>query len=447
MAAQKDNKIVVSATAYTTTTAPHEWAAIRITTSGKADKTFDGDGMVEFDPSNLEDGSTGVAIQSTGRIILVGHDDNSNTYIVGINPNGSQAFNTISDWSSAFAEGPSNVIVDSSDRIIVIGHSNPNENSEEGYSDQEFAVQRLSASGVFEWSKFVDFATPDHGRDDYAYAAGIGGDGNIIVVGESSYTDSGEGEQVAIASIQGKSGGPGDAIPVTFANGGDTIIVNGTGSADNIRITPTDRSQVFVDFNGNIDHYFLGGTDIVVNGNGGNDRIELAAPVDYGNVTLNGGSGNDTLIGSRNTNSPIGSTETFIGGSGTDTADYSARTDNLNISLDNKANDGATGEHDNVMADVENVTGGSGNDKIVGNPFNNVLKGGGGNDTLYGGAGNDTLDGGSGRDMLFGQDANDTLLAKDGRVDSLDGGNGLDTAQRDNSSTIKDSVMNIESFI
>ena len=55
--------------------------------------------------------------------------------------------------------------------------------------------------------------------------------------------------------------------------------------------------------------------------------------------------------------------------------------------------------------------------------------------------------GGPGRDLLFGQDGNDTVLAKDGRTDSLDGGNGLDTAQRDNSPTIKDLVLGIESFI
>jgi Ca2+-binding RTX toxin-like protein len=189
-------------------------------------------------------------------------------------------------------------------------------------------------------------------------------------------------------------------------------------------------------------------SNVTVYGNGGNDRlnVEPILNVTYegadpgpGHGLADGGSGNDTLLGEQAT--------VFKGGGGNDTADFSARTDTLKISLDNLANDGAAGDSANVMADVENVTGGSGNDKIVGNPFANVLKGGAGNDTIYGGAGNDTLDGGSGRDMLFGQDGNDTLLAKDGRTDTLDGGTGFDKAQRDNSNGITDQILNMEAFI
>jgi Ca2+-binding RTX toxin-like protein len=186
-------------------------------------------------------------------------------------------------------------------------------------------------------------------------------------------------------------------------------------------------------------------SNVTIYGNGGNDWIDVephlgvASVADSGHGLAAGGSGNDTLIGALAT--------VFEGDGGTDTADFSSRTTNLSLSLDNKPNDGAAGENANILSDVENLIGGSGNDKLVGNPFNNVLKGGAGNDTIYGGAGNDTLDGGAGRDMLFGQDGDDLLLAKDGRTDTLDGGNGFDKAQRDNSATIKDQVLNIEAFI
>jgi Ca2+-binding RTX toxin-like protein len=185
-------------------------------------------------------------------------------------------------------------------------------------------------------------------------------------------------------------------------------------------------------------------SNVTVYGNGGNDRIDVEPKLGVvyaaspGHGLADGGSGNDTLIGSLAT--------VFEGDSGNDTADFSARTDNLNISLDNIANDGAAGENANVMADVETVIGGSGNDKITGNPFANNLQGGSGNDTLWGGAGNDTLVGGPGRDMLFGQDGNDTIYAKDGRTDTLDGGAGFDSAQRDNSALVKDQVLNVETF-
>nr|WP_246728546.1 M10 family metallopeptidase [Microvirga terricola] len=51
---------------------------------------------------------------------------------------------------------------------------------------------------------------------------------------------------------------------------------------------------------------------------------------------------------------------------------------------------------------IERATGGSGNDKLIGNNVNNVLKGGEGRDTLTGGVGNDYLSGGLDSDALTG---------------------------------------------
>ena len=49
---------------------------------------------------------------------------------------------------------------------------------------------------------------------------------------------------------------------------------------------------------------------------------------------------------------------------------------------------------------IENATGGSGNDYIIGNNVNNKLSGRGGNDTFIGGGGIDTIDGGQGIDTI-----------------------------------------------
>lgn len=49
---------------------------------------------------------------------------------------------------------------------------------------------------------------------------------------------------------------------------------------------------------------------------------------------------------------------------------------------------------------IENVKGGSGNDRIVGNAVANTLEGNNGNDTLIGGAGKDALVGGNGSDRF-----------------------------------------------
>jgi Ca2+-binding RTX toxin-like protein len=187
-------------------------------------------------------------------------------------------------------------------------------------------------------------------------------------------------------------------------------------------------------------------SDSVLNGGPGNDLLVGNA----GSDTMHGGDGNDTLDGENGIEFANGfalSSDELFGDAGIDTADYSHRRLGLKLSLDNIANDGSAGEGDNIHADIENILGGNGVDSIVGNPFNNSLVGNGGNDTIFGGDGNDTLVGGPGNDQLYGQGGNDRLLALDGQKDTLDGGAGVDVAQRDNSATVKDVVLNVESFI
>lgn len=50
---------------------------------------------------------------------------------------------------------------------------------------------------------------------------------------------------------------------------------------------------------------------------------------------------------------------------------------------------------------IENATGGSGGDTLIGNSSANVLNGGNGNDRIFGGAGNDVLIGGAGNDSFY----------------------------------------------
>ena len=58
---------------------------------------------------------------------------------------------------------------------------------------------------------------------------------------------------------------------------------------------------------------------------------------------------------------------------------------------------------------IENATGGSGDDVIVGNAVSNVLIGNGGFDQLFGGGGDDILSGNSGSDQMTGGSGNDTF--------------------------------------
>jgi Ca2+-binding RTX toxin-like protein len=209
---------------------------------------------------------------------------------------------------------------------------------------------------------------------------------------------------------------------------------------------------------------------VVINANAGHDRVVLGPDPDMG-ITLYvpydiptlvlggrgqdsiyGGEANDTLDGGTGVNEVYGrggddllraantDADTFSGGEGTDTVDYTGRTDNLSITLDDVATDGRmppeisvdpstlVAELDNVRADIENVIGGGGDDQITGNAANNILSGGGGDDMLFGGHGrdvlngnwgNDRLIGGRGADLLIGGGSNDTADYSDHKDDAL----------------------------
>jgi hypothetical protein len=63
----------------------------------------------------------------------------------------------------------------------------------------------------------------------------------------------------------------------------------------------------------------------------------------------------------------------LLGGPGADSADYSARTAAVQLTADGAADDGATGEGDNIAPAVETLVGGSGPDVLAGAPGPSVL--------------------------------------------------------------------------
>lgn len=175
--------------------------------------------------------------------------------------------------------------------------------------------------------------------------------------------------------------------------------------------------------------------------------------------TLNGGEGDDTLLGMGGTDILFGhlgddvvdggrgdgdlvlsyesdGADAISGGLGVaDTAQFSSRTDDMVVTIDGLANDGedADGdlvaeEGDNVGADLENVSLGSGDDLLTGNDDANVLDGGGGNDVVNGAGGNDQVGGGLGDDVVNGGGGDDVFGSGNlvNGADELNGGPGFD---------------------
>ena len=158
--------------------------------------------------------------------------------------------------------------------------------------------------------------------------------------------------------------------------------------------------------------------DLLLGGDGA-DLLRAGDGVDTirgqaGTDTVQGGDGNDILDGGTEA-------DRFDGGLGRDLATYAARTEKLDVTINNKADDGSNldGGHDNVRADVERVTGGSGADRLTGSANDDVLTGGAGNDSLRGASGVDRLLGGDGNDTLDGGPMADDLSGEAGPRDKV----------------------------
>jgi len=156
----------------------------------------------------------------------------------------------------------------------------------------------------------------------------------------------------------------------------------------------------------------LYGDDILQGGSGNDD---LAGAV--GDDELNGGDGDDTLDGS------FGA-DLLVGGSGADTVDYSSQSAPVSVTIDGTADDGLSGEEDNVELDVENVVGGTGDDVLVGSDQPNALQGGAGNDFFDGGLGADVLVGGAGIDDVVDYSERTTTVTIDLDGTPTSGGDG-----------------------
>ena len=139
--------------------------------------------------------------------------------------------------------------------------------------------------------------------------------------------------------------------------------------------------------------------DDTLSGGGGADKLLGGA----GSNLIDGGAGNDTI-----TKSVVGVSDTISGGADIDTLIYSGTVGvALNLSVAALQN---TGYGNDIVTDIENVTGTAFADVLTGSSVANSLTGNAGADQLRGEAGNDTLSGGADADGLWGGSGDDRLL-------------------------------------
>ena len=302
--------------------------------------------------------------------------------------------------------------------------------------------------------------------------AGIGGDegGNVLTLrpsngGTMTYTDVDGVTVEPDAAAMPHGCGNIDAMTVAcFATEGFGLVL-GNGGDDEIQSFDT-LPMLALGGEGNDE---IRGNEAGDQLEGGNGNDELTGW--GGDDTLDGGAGDDRVgwsgvLAPGGTEAANAGNDEYLGGPGIDEVDFVQHPSAITVTLDDVANDGPSGQTDNIHADIEKVTTGRGADTITGNDAgqllldgqggNDVIHGGGGDDTIQGdtdtdkvfgdagadtvngGDGGDEVDGGAGADQLFGDDpcvalsscggGSDTLLARDGEADGVNCGVGADTA-------------------
>ncbi len=239
----------------------------------------------------------------------------------------------------------------------------------------------------------------------------------------------------------------------------------GDGSADGVdRIIGT-YDLDFLEFNAALQSKNF--TGIIVNAGEGDDKIDAKKlrHHDDDQFTLNGGDGDDLLIGGRRGDVINGNAgddailradhlDTLSGGSHTgglnpeghrnDSVEYGSHS--FAAEEDDIPNDDVewirgTSHNDSVnasgntapvtiigLAGNDTLTGGSGNDEINGGAGEDLINGNAGNDDIDGGGGDDTINGGEGHDDILGGGGNDTIDGEAGN-DTIGGGAGDDNIE------------------
>ena len=265
------------------------------------------------------------------------------------------------------------------------------------------------------------------------------GDDDIVVAGPPSQLQGGAGADLLDGRLA-----PGSAISYRDHTAGVTVRLNALADDG----SPGEGDNVL-------------GSLGSIEGGSGDDSLESGAD----SASLAGGAGNDRLVGSPEGESLLGQEgdddiaagggndslaggagrDVLSGGAGHDEASYADAVTPLRLSIGDGPNDGATGEGDDIQADIEDLIGGPRADVMIGTAGANRLVGLGGADRMFGGNGpdallgagdGDRLDAGPGPDSVIAG-AGDRLLLDDGDRDRTDCRSSAPVIEADSRDTFK----------
>jgi Ca2+-binding RTX toxin-like protein len=265
-----------------------------------------------------------------------------------------------------------------------------------------------------------DTVNAGDGNDNIVAGSGndtvFAGDGNDIVLGGlgDDHIFGGAGND-RLYGEEGRDSIFGDAGDDLLSGGGDSDILHGgdgndtlNGDAGNDVLQGEGGNDSL--FGGDGDDILLGQTGIdTLNGGTGNDFLSGGSDQD----TVKGDDGDDTVAGDAD-----GVDDSYDGGTGTDTLDYSALAEAVAINLADGSASGIEIGNDTI-SNFEIVRAGASDDSVTGSAEAEEMHGNAGDDCLRGGEGADLVNAGDGDDVVTGD--------LDCAADSYDGGSGIDT--------------------
>jgi Ca2+-binding RTX toxin-like protein len=257
-----------------------------------------------------------------------------------------------------------------------------------------------------------------------------GGDGNDTVMSyafQDTVLGNDGNDSIMSVTATGRSSQGGEISSPGYA--GEVLLDGGRGNDTIIAAFATDT---MVGGEGNDS---LSGIFNQASGGDGDDTIDATGVgTNAARITLDGGAGNDRLLGN------VGTVPNFFNaGSGNDVMVFGSTGDKLigdvsgndTITYATSVSFTNTASTPNVISDSLGnnlITGGNGIDSITTGAGNDILIGG-----PQGDISTDTLDGGAGDDSLYGDFGDDNLIGADGN-DTLIGGPGADTLTGGNGS-------------
>jgi Ca2+-binding RTX toxin-like protein len=234
----------------------------------------------------------------------------------------------------------------------------------------------------------------------------------------STLVDIGTDTNETVSGVENFILGSGNNIlNMLLASTASNFLFNGTAGTDTIDYSAYNANSINSNLGANDVNVVGGGVHTIqgfenIIGTQLNDTIIGSAVGNVisggmGNDNLSGGAGNDVLNGSTGDDSLAGGTgdDTLDGDIGIDVANYVSSTTAVSVNL---AVGTATGEGNDTLSNIENISGSNFNDTLTGDANNNVLIGNSGDDNINGGAGDDFLLGGLGNDALDGGAGVDT---------------------------------------